>query len=105
MFQKLDDTKLHLVVIGQAAPSEGLLDESDMLRVHAVPADPGNDAELARAQIPRPSFYIVRPDGHIGLCGASLEPSAIARYASERLRLGIPANLNPRGRSRLPECG
>ena len=107
VFQKLDDTKLHLIVIGQAAPSERLLDESNMLRVHAVPADPGNDAELARAQIPRPSFYIVRPDGHIGLCGASLEPSAIARYASERLRLGIgiAANLSPRRRIRLPECG
>jgi hypothetical protein len=58
------------------------------MRIHVVPADPGNDAELVSAQIPQPSFYLVRPDGHIGLCGARLEAAAVQRYVSERLRLG-----------------
>ena len=52
-----------------------------------IPADPVNDAELARAQIPRPSFYLLRPDGHVGLCGARLDAAAVKRYVSERLHL------------------
>ena len=50
-----------------------------------LPADPANDAELARAHIPQPSFYLLRPDGHVGLCGARLEPGAVTRYLSDRL--------------------
>ena len=46
------------------------------VRVHAIAADPANDAELKRAGIPQPSFYLVRPDGHVGLCGASLHAEA-----------------------------
>ena len=46
---------------------------------------PINDAELARVHIPQPSFYLLRPDGHVGLCGTRLEPGAVTRYLSERL--------------------
>lgn len=87
LFQKLDDTRLTLIAVGQPAPPEGAQGLGDFLRVHAIPADPVNDAELARARIPRPSFYLLRPDGHVGLCGARLEAAAIARYASGRLGL------------------
>jgi hypothetical protein len=52
-----------------------------------MPADPVNDAEFTRAEIPRPSFYLLRPDGHIGLCGARLQASRVARYVFETLRL------------------
>jgi 2-polyprenyl-6-methoxyphenol hydroxylase-like FAD-dependent oxidoreductase len=88
LFQKLDDTRLNLIVMGQLSPAEGALDLGDLLRIHAIPVDPFNDAELARAQVPRPSFYLVRPDGHIGLCGVSLDAAAATRYVSEHLRLG-----------------
>jgi 2-polyprenyl-6-methoxyphenol hydroxylase-like FAD-dependent oxidoreductase len=88
LFQKLDDTRLNLIVMGQLSPAEGALDLGDLLRIHAIPVDPFNDAELARAQVPRPSFYLVRPDGHIGLCGVSLDADAATRYVSEHLRLG-----------------
>ena len=47
--------------------------------------------ELARAQIPRPSFYLLRPDGHVGLGGTRLEPAAVARYVGERVKLGSAA--------------
>jgi 2-polyprenyl-6-methoxyphenol hydroxylase-like FAD-dependent oxidoreductase len=88
-FQKLDDIRFNLLVIGQPAPPEEALQLGDLLRIHAIPADPVNDAELARAQIPQPSFYLLRPDGHVGLCGARLEAEAVKRYVSERLRLGV----------------
>ncbi|HJU04400.1 MAG TPA: hypothetical protein VJ692_04555, partial [Nitrospiraceae bacterium] len=55
LLQKLDDTRLNLIVIGQPSLS-GAPDLGDLLRVHVIPMDPVNDSELARAQIPRPSF-------------------------------------------------
>ena len=89
VFDKLDDTRFNLVVIGQDPLSEPALGLGELLRVHAIPADPGNDAELARVQIPRPSFYLLRPDGHVGLCGLRLDPAALTRYLSERALLRI----------------
>ena len=50
-----------------------------------IPHDAVNDAELARARIPVPSFYLVRPDGHVGLCGVRLEAAAVASYVTGRL--------------------
>jgi 2-polyprenyl-6-methoxyphenol hydroxylase-like FAD-dependent oxidoreductase len=88
-FQKLDDTYLNLIVIGQPSPPGGALDFGDLLRIHVIPADPGNDAELARAQIPQPSFYLVRPDGHVGLCGGRLQAAAVKRYVAETLHLAV----------------
>jgi 2-polyprenyl-6-methoxyphenol hydroxylase-like FAD-dependent oxidoreductase len=90
LFRRLDDTRFNLVVIGPPPPPEGALPLGDLLRIHAVPPDPGNDAELARARVPRPSFYLVRPDGHVGLCGVRLETAAVARYVSERLAIAAP---------------
>jgi 2-polyprenyl-6-methoxyphenol hydroxylase-like FAD-dependent oxidoreductase len=89
LFEKLDDARLNLVVFGQPAPREGALGLGALLEVHAIAADPVNDAELTRAQVPRPSFYLLRPDGHVGLCGGRLDAAAVARYASARLRLGV----------------
>jgi 2-polyprenyl-6-methoxyphenol hydroxylase-like FAD-dependent oxidoreductase len=85
-FKKLDDRRFHLLVIGQPMPAEGLTLAGDLLATHALPADPLNDAELARAQIPRPSFYLIRPDGHVGLCGPRADATAIRRYLSETIR-------------------
>jgi hypothetical protein len=87
LFQAFDDLHFHLIVIGQPVPSEGSLNLGDLLRVHLIPSNPVNDAELARAQIPRPCFYLLRPDGHVGLCGARLDEAAVKRYVSERLHL------------------
>ncbi len=89
LFEKLDDTRFMLIVIGQPSPPKGALDLGDSLRTHTIPADPVNDAELARAQIPRTSFYILRPDGYVGLCGVHPEPAKITRYLSNRLGLRV----------------
>jgi 2-polyprenyl-6-methoxyphenol hydroxylase-like FAD-dependent oxidoreductase len=87
LFGILDDTRFNLIVIGQPSPPREVLALSDLLRIHVMPADPVNDAEFTRAEIPLPSFYLLRPDGHIGLCGARLQASRVARYVFETLRL------------------
>jgi 2-polyprenyl-6-methoxyphenol hydroxylase-like FAD-dependent oxidoreductase len=86
LFEIVDDTRFALIVIGQPSPPREALNLGDLLQIHVLPADPVNDAELARAEIPRLSFYLLRPDGHVGLCGARLEAARVARYLSENLR-------------------
>jgi 2-polyprenyl-6-methoxyphenol hydroxylase-like FAD-dependent oxidoreductase len=81
-FQKLSDLHFHLLAFGQEAPALPGIES------HTIPSGPENDAELARARIPGTSFYLVRPDGHIGLCGVRLEAGALERYFSERLGVG-----------------
>jgi hypothetical protein len=89
LFGKLDDTRFTLIVIGQAVPPGGIPGLGDLLRTHVVPSDPTNDRELTRAQIPRPAFYLLRPDGHVALAGSRLEAAAVSRYLSERLHLSV----------------
>jgi 2-polyprenyl-6-methoxyphenol hydroxylase-like FAD-dependent oxidoreductase len=83
LFEKFDDLHFHLFVAGQTAPKAALPD--GMLQVHEVPCDPATDVELARASIPRTSFYLIRPDGHVGLAGTTLEAGAVESYFSTRL--------------------
>ena len=80
LFRKLDDLRFHLLVAGQPAPVAG-----DLVQVHAIPSDAANDAELARARIPATSFYLLRPDGHIGLCGVRFDAGLLEQYFSARL--------------------
>ena len=89
-FGKLDDTRFNLVVIGQPAPAASALPLGPLLRVQLVPADPANDVELARARVPRTSFYLLRPDGHVGLCGVRCDAAAVAGYLSERAAMATP---------------
>jgi len=81
LFGKLDDTRFNLLVFGQAAaeaPQPG-----GLLGVHAIPDERHNATELTRARIPATSFYLLRPDGHVGLAGTRLESGAVTRYLSE----------------------
>jgi hypothetical protein len=87
LFQKLNDTCFNLLLFGQADGMAEMPGWGELLHVYAIPSDAPNDAELERAQIARPSTYLLRPDGHIGLCGARLEPTAIKRYLSEHLHI------------------
>src|SRR2546425_877653 len=88
LFGKLDDTRFNLIVVGQASPPRGVSELGEMVRIHEVPSDPANDRELARAHVPRPSFYLLRPDGHVGLAGTRWDGAAATRYLSERLHFG-----------------
>jgi 2-polyprenyl-6-methoxyphenol hydroxylase-like FAD-dependent oxidoreductase len=83
LFQKLDDTRYNLIVFAQpASPGEapGL---GDLLSTHVIPDDAHNARELARVRIPGQAFYLLRPDGHVGLAGTRLEPDAVTRYLSD----------------------
>jgi len=86
LFEALDDTCFNLLVFGSpplasAAPAE----RKNLVRIHSIPADPDNDAELAKAGIVSPSLYLLRPDGHIGLCGPHSEIGAVDQYLARWL--------------------
>ena len=84
VYGQLDDLHVHLLVFGQPLPDGVAWPGGELVRAHAIPQDPENEAELARAKIPRPSFYLVRPDGYIGLSGGPLDGAAVSRYCAER---------------------
>jgi 2-polyprenyl-6-methoxyphenol hydroxylase-like FAD-dependent oxidoreductase len=89
LYERLDDTRLNLLLIEQPSSQSTALDLGDLLHIHTIPVTDINATELARAGIPTPSFYLLRPDGHIGLCGAQLEGGTVERYLAERLRLPV----------------
>ena len=88
LYGTLDDTRFTLLLFGQGAPPSEPPGLGGLLRAQVIPADPANDQELARAGIPQLAFYLLRPDGHVGLCGTTLQAPALARYVSERLHVG-----------------
>jgi hypothetical protein len=95
LFEHLDDTKFNLLMIGQTPIRSDMLDDfGDLLRIHSIAADPANAAELARTHVPQPSFYLLRPDGHVGLCGVRLEVTDVKRYLAEQVRLKAQYGLS-----------
>ena len=96
LFARLDDTRFNLIVIGQPSLSADLPELNGLIHVLQISDDPINDRELVRAGIPKPSFYLLRPDGHIGLAGTRLEAAVLTRYLAERLKLQRGRQLTPR---------
>jgi 2-polyprenyl-6-methoxyphenol hydroxylase-like FAD-dependent oxidoreductase len=84
LFATLDDQRFQMLVFGQPVPAQAH-HLKRLVRVHSIPDDADNAATLARAGIPTPSFYLLRPDGHVGLCGNHLYTDEVERYLSERL--------------------
>jgi 2-polyprenyl-6-methoxyphenol hydroxylase-like FAD-dependent oxidoreductase len=80
LFEALDDTRFKLLVINQPAPPREQLGYGNLLDVHAVPSHPANDAELARARITGPAYYLLRPDGHVGLAGGAFDAVEVKRW-------------------------
>jgi 2-polyprenyl-6-methoxyphenol hydroxylase-like FAD-dependent oxidoreductase len=86
LFQALDDTRFNLLVFGHTA-AQTLPDLDGLLRIHTIPITAGNEAEQARAHVPRSAFYLLRPDGHIGLCGQTTDAAALRGYFAANLAL------------------
>jgi 2-polyprenyl-6-methoxyphenol hydroxylase-like FAD-dependent oxidoreductase len=86
LFQALDDTRFTLLVFGGAA-AQTLPDMDGLLKIHTIPITAGNEAEQARANVPRSAFYLLRPDGHVGLCGPTLDAAALRRYFATNIAL------------------
>ena len=85
LFQALDDTCCNLLVFGHAPPP--LPDMNGLLRVHTIPVTAGNEAEQARVHVPCLAFYLLRPDGHVGLCGRAVDAAGVRRYFVGNLAL------------------
>jgi 2-polyprenyl-6-methoxyphenol hydroxylase-like FAD-dependent oxidoreductase len=92
LFQKLDDTRFNLLVIGQPMPSAAHLLSSDLLEVHDIVSDRDNERELAGASISGAAFYLLRPDGHIALAGKRFDPAALRRWFA---RSGVRDSQQP----------
>ncbi len=82
LFGKLDDTCFNLLLFGPQTPSG--VTSGGILRTHVIPNTSDNAKELARAQIALPSFYLLRPDGHVALAGEHYAATVVARYLNER---------------------
>lgn len=94
LYRELDDTRFNLVMIGPGEPLAGF---GDLVKVHVVTQDKGNAVELARVGIDGPAFYLLRPDGHVGLCGKGFDAAAVARYLEARVHLEAHAVDVPAG--------
>jgi hypothetical protein len=89
LFQRLDDTRFNLLAIGQPAPAIERLGLGDALQVHVVPFEGENEAALKAFSITAPAFYLLRPDGHVGLAGTRVDAAALERWFSDaHVRLG-----------------
>ena len=84
LFQTLDDTRFNLLVFGPA-PATAPAEYGDLVRTYTIPLDP-NKADLDRVGITAPSFYLLRPDGHVGLCGPHAELPGVESYLARWLR-------------------
>ena len=89
LYEVLDDTRFVLLLFGQRPPAAPPMGLAERLRILEVPDHPENARARAAARIPSTAFYLLRPDGHVGLAGARLPPGALAAYAAGRLGLRL----------------
>jgi hypothetical protein len=103
LYQSLDDRRFHLFVFGQELPEGMLPMPGSQLCVHVVPRGVVNDSARDRAGIPAISYFLVRPDGHVGLCGTRLRARTVEAYLRERLGIDFVDERAAAVRAGMPE--
>ncbi|MBI3775262.1 MAG: FAD-dependent monooxygenase [Gammaproteobacteria bacterium] len=86
IFARFDDTRFNLLAIGQPPLTATPPELDSLLHTHVIPG-PDNEQVLHGAGISSPSFYLLRPDGHIGIAGKHLDAAVLSRYLIDHLRL------------------
>ncbi|MES2546427.1 MAG: FAD-dependent oxidoreductase [Pseudomonadota bacterium] len=81
IFQKMDDTRFTLIVVGQPIP-DNMQNLDNIMTTLVIPDNTHNTQELARVGIAKPAFYLLRPDGHIGLVGSHLTIAILKEFLS-----------------------
>ena len=81
LFARLDDTRFNLLLFGQSAQGVVLpSDCAELITMHRVPDSARNMQVLATALITQPCFYLLRPDGYVGLKGGVFDVAALTQY-------------------------
>jgi len=88
LYSAMEDTRFTLLLLGQREAALAASPLGDLLQAFIVPDDPLNRRELERVHISPPAFYLLRPDGHVGLCGRRWDPAALDHYLADRLTSG-----------------
>lgn len=101
-FRLLSGTQFKLVSFGQPVPEASWLQANEVMAAYEVPADETNSAELQRVGVPAVSFYVVRPDGYVGLCGKRLDMDVVRRYLETRIHVRGASSMEARGGIELP---
>lgn len=89
VYQRLDDLHFHLLVIGHENATELVSAYKNLVCRHLIPDAPANHDGLARANIPARAFYLVRPDGHIGLAGTDINVKSVESYLKEVVGIAV----------------
>jgi 2-polyprenyl-6-methoxyphenol hydroxylase-like FAD-dependent oxidoreductase len=88
IYRTLDDRRFNLLVFGstdQVPVTSGTFGQ--LVTAWVIPDNAENRKEMERAQIPASSFFLLRPDGHIGLCGTAADMATIPGYLSDCMRV------------------
>ncbi len=92
LYDKLDDTRFTLLVLGVALPPETISLLRKMADVIVIPSGGRNAEAFAAAGLQAGSYYLLRPDGHIGLCGEQPDLATIERYLASKIGLTRPGS-------------
>jgi 2-polyprenyl-6-methoxyphenol hydroxylase-like FAD-dependent oxidoreductase len=86
LYREMDDTSFQLLLFGQPQAGQGLT-SGGLVKVHDIPLHAENKAALAHVGLGESCFYLLRPDGYVGLCGNAFDAAALARYLAEQAHL------------------
>ena len=78
------DWQVH--VYGEPAPALQSVCDQRRLPLHVFPWDPG----MAASGLERDAFYLVRPDGYVGLAGHENDSTALTSYLDSRRLIARP---------------